>query len=115
VPLDLIPSDLLGGIEVQKTFSANLPGEFGGGLINMTTVRRPDEPFSASRPVRPTTEASLEDGLTHYGEDSDWTGYERRSARPAERLADLIASGDALNTQSDDFIEGVAKAWSIRR
>ncbi|CAN0038429.1 unnamed protein product, partial [Chrysoparadoxa australica] len=34
VPLDLIPSDLLDGIEVQKTYSANLPAEFGGCLIN---------------------------------------------------------------------------------
>ena len=30
VPLDLFPSSVLAGAAVQKTFSANYPGEFGG-------------------------------------------------------------------------------------
>lgn len=106
VPLDLIPSDLLGGIEVQKTFSANLPGEFGGGLINMTTLRRPDEAYlSIKAGASYNTEASLQDGLTHYGEDSDWTGYNGGLRDLPAPLAGLIASGDSLNTQTDAFIE----------
>ena len=31
-PLDLFPTSALSGILVQKTYSPNLPGEFGGGL-----------------------------------------------------------------------------------
>ena len=30
VPLDLFPSNILAGATVQKTFSPNYPGEFGG-------------------------------------------------------------------------------------
>ena len=45
VPLDLFPSSMLDGAAVQKTFSANYPGEFGGGLIDLKTVRQPAEDF----------------------------------------------------------------------
>ena len=33
VPLDLFPTDIVASSLVQKTYSANYPGEFGGGVI----------------------------------------------------------------------------------
>src|SRR5262245_32709248 len=35
VPLDLFPSDFLDSLGVVKTFSADLPGDFSGGLIRL--------------------------------------------------------------------------------
>ena len=111
VPLDLIPSDLLGGIEVQKTYSANLPGEFGGGLINLSTVRRPDEDFfSLKAGVSYNSEATFQDGLTHAGADQDWTGYDDGLRSMPNPLADLIASGQPLNSQSADYIENAGES-----
>ena len=113
VPLDLIPADLLGGIEVQKTYSANLPGEFGGGLINMTTLRRPDEPFfSIEAGVSYNSEATFEDGLVHSGADQDATGYEDGLRSLPASLAGLIASGTPLNTQSDETIEVIGESFT---
>jgi len=37
VPLDMIPSGLLDNIIVQKTYTADRPGEFGGGDVQITT------------------------------------------------------------------------------
>ncbi len=106
VPLDLIPSSLLGGIEVQKTSSANLPGEFGGGLINMSTLRRPAEPFLSFKAGSSVNgEATSKDGLIHHGDDVDWSGYESGLRDMPSNLSTLIASGMRLNNQSDDFIE----------
>ena len=45
VPLDLFPTSVLASSVVQKSYSANFPGEFGGGVINLTTRAVPDEPF----------------------------------------------------------------------
>ncbi|KAK0349684.1 hypothetical protein LTR94_032085, partial [Friedmanniomyces endolithicus] len=45
VPLDLFPSSILEGVTVQKTYSANFPGEFGGGVIDLNTIDAPNEPF----------------------------------------------------------------------
>ncbi len=45
VPLDLFPTGVLSGIEVQKSYSADLPASFGSGLINLQTRGVPEEPF----------------------------------------------------------------------
>jgi outer membrane receptor for Fe3+-dicitrate len=45
VPLDLFPSDVIASSLVQKTYSPNFTGEFGGGLINLTTLAVPKEAF----------------------------------------------------------------------
>src|SRR5262249_6703093 len=37
VPLDLVPSNLLDNIVVQKTYTADRPGEFGGGDVQVHT------------------------------------------------------------------------------
>jgi outer membrane receptor protein involved in Fe transport len=77
VPLDLFPSNVLAGVNVQKTYSPNLPGEFGGGLIDLRTVDVPEESFLAlGASVGMNTETSLKRGLTYYGGDSDWTGFD---------------------------------------
>lgn len=110
VPLDLIPADLLSGIEVQKTYSANLPAEFGGGLINMRTLTRPDEPFfNLKAGASYNSEATFQDGLTHYGSDQDWTGYESGVRAMPSSLAGLIANQEPLNNQSPDFIENAGE------
>lgn len=41
VPLDLFPANLIESIKVLKTYSADLPGEFSGGLVQMQTVEFP--------------------------------------------------------------------------
>ncbi|RYD64640.1 MAG: TonB-dependent receptor, partial [Sphingomonadales bacterium] len=45
VPLDIFPTSIVGSALVQKTYSVNYPGEFGGGVINLTTLAVPKESF----------------------------------------------------------------------
>jgi hypothetical protein len=42
VPLDLFPADFLDSLGVVKTFSADLPGDFSGGLIRLNLRDQPD-------------------------------------------------------------------------
>ena len=37
VPLDIFPTNVIASALVQKSYSVNYPGEFGGGVINLTT------------------------------------------------------------------------------
>src|SRR3546814_18004177 len=37
IPLDIFPSNVIDSTLVQKSYSATFPGEFGGGVINLTT------------------------------------------------------------------------------
>ncbi|MEQ9315919.1 MAG: TonB-dependent receptor [Henriciella sp.] len=74
-PLDLFPTSVLRSILVQKTFSPNLPGEFGGGLVDIRTKAVPDEAFfEVSASVSGDTETTLQDGLLYDGGDLDFLG-----------------------------------------
>ena len=86
VPLDIFPTDIIASSLVQKSYSANFPGEFGGGVINLTTQAIPDESFlKLSFGVSGDSETTFENGLLYYGSDYDWFGFDngRRDAPPA--------------------------------
>ena len=77
VPLDIFPTTIVGSALVQKTYSVNYPGEFGGGVINLTTKAIPDENFvtiGASGGIDTQTTGKL--GYTYYGSKTDWLGYD---------------------------------------
>lgn len=44
VPLDLFPSATLDAVVVQKTWTPDLPGEFGGGALQLRSRRVPEAP-----------------------------------------------------------------------
>jgi outer membrane receptor protein involved in Fe transport len=45
VPLDMFPSSILESMVIQKTFSPEMPGDFGGGVVNLRTRSYPSEPM----------------------------------------------------------------------
>ena len=107
VPLDIFPTEIVASSLVQKTYSANFPGEFGGGVVNLTTRAIPDESFlKFSASVSGDTETIGQDGLTYYGSDYDWFGFDdgRRDFTPALdayfdsglRLDDLTVDQQAI-------------------
>lgn len=98
VPLDLFPTDVIASSVVQKSYSANFTGEFGGGLINLTTLAVPREPFlKFGFGLSGDTESTGHLGYTHYGSKYDWTGSDSgvRDVRPA--MAAYFASGQRLS------------------
>lgn len=115
VPLDIFPTNLIAGSLVQKTYSPNFPGEFGGGVINLTTRAIPDETFlSMSMSVGGDTETTFNLGYTYYGSDTDWTGFDDGSRDAPAGLIDAVAGG-AFNAgttaaQRRDFAAGLLNA-----
>jgi len=86
VPLDIFPTNVVASSLVQKTYSANFPGEFGGGVINLTTRAVPDESFlTIGGGISGDTETTFQNGLAYYGSDFDWFGFDdgTRDAPPA--------------------------------
>lgn len=76
-PLDLFPTSALKAVLVQKTYSPDLPGEFGGGLVDLRTKAVPDERFlTLSASIASNSETSLRDGLLYDGGDTDALGYD---------------------------------------
>jgi outer membrane receptor protein involved in Fe transport len=105
VPLDLFPSNILEGATVQKTYSPNYPGEFGGGIIDLRTLRSPNQPFLTLKlGTGGNTESTDKRGLTYRGEDNDWTGFAGSLRDTPEPIADALGSGKKINR--DNFTTG---------
>lgn len=94
VPLDLFPSNILEGVTVQKTYSANYPGEFGGGVIDLRTVDAPNEPFfNMQAKIGGNTESTAQEGLIYYGSRTDFLGFDDDTRDIPGELALAFASG----------------------
>lgn len=97
VPLDLFPSEVLKGVTVQKTYSARYPGEFGGGVIDLQGLTVPEESFlklSVSGGGNSVTTG--ENGLTYYGGDDDFWGYDDGSRKMSPELGSALATGKRI-------------------
>lgn len=75
VPLDLFPTAMLESVLVQKTYSAQFPSEFGGGVLQLRTKKSTDEFFwNVSSSFGATPGVNFDDGLTIPGGSRDWLG-----------------------------------------
>lgn len=106
VPLDLFPTEILQGIVVQKTYTADMPGEFGGGTIQLRTRGVPDSfLLRASLGLGYVDGTTGEEGLTYAGGNRDWTGMDDGTREAPPNLlgpslptdpVELEALGEAL-------------------
>lgn len=117
VPLDLFPTNVLETIEVQKTYSARMPGEFGGGVINLSTAVIPEEAFLKVKiGTGGNSETTFQPGLTHYGGgDSDLFGYDDGTRKMSSEIQDAIATGHritpGLNFTGDE-VKKIARSFT---
>lgn len=105
-PLDLFPTSVVGTALVQKTFSPEYSGEFGGGLIELRSKSIPDEGFfefglSASL----NTETTFRDGLTFEGGDFDFAGFDDGIRDLPEVLAQTIADNPGIAIRAESGID----------
>ena len=77
VPLDIVPNNLVKNLLVQKTFSAQYPGDFSGGLVLIRTKTIPDENYlSIGAETGGNSKATGGDGLTYRGGGDDNSGWD---------------------------------------
>lgn len=101
IPLDIFPTSVIASSLVQKTYSANYPGEFGGGVINLTTKAVPVEDFlKISGGISGDTETTFENGLTYFGSELDSLGFDNGNRDIPSNLQTLFDSG--LRTSDAD-------------
>ena len=103
VPLDIFPTSVIASALVQKSYSVNYPGEFGGGVINLTTRAIPREPFltvGVSGSVDTETTARL--GYTYFGSGLDFLGFDDGARDFPRALRDAVTGGTFPATTAAD-------------
>ncbi len=81
IPLDLFPSAVIGSLEVQKTFSPDITGAFGGGYINVRTKKSVDEDYVKFKVGLNAHDTYGDSAPSYEPSTTDWTGYDH-SFRP---------------------------------
>ena len=97
VPLDIFPTSVIASSVVQKSYSPNFPGEFGGGVINLTTRAIPEERFvEIGGSVGGNTITTGRLGYTHFGSRTDWTGFDNGARSIPVPLRGALNSGNRV-------------------
>lgn len=118
VPLDLFPVGMVESVVVQKSYSPELPGEFGGGLVQIRTRGIPDGFFAtAGLSFGYTAGTTFRKGLTYKGGDNDWLGMDdgsRELPSSIESAQAPIGLGLYTEAQLEAFGEQMTRIYSAK-
>lgn len=81
VPLDMFPAGVIGSLQVQKTFTPDITGAFGGGYVNVRTKKTSSEDYAQLKVGVKMHSTYGKDATTYEGSTTDWTGKDH-SFRP---------------------------------
>lgn len=107
VPLDLFPTGLLEQVTIYKTWTPDLPGEFGGGAVSLKTRGIPERPYTqitvTGGYVAQSTFLSTTSGQRG---PTDWLGFGTQPRALPEPVAAVTEDGRI--TEESMFSEGLS-------
>ena len=121
VPLDLFPVQFLDSMIIQKSYSPNQPGEFGGGVVQLQTKSIPKE-FFFKAGISQTINSNDGNMLTYQGSSTDWLGVDdgrRKAPQGAVENPQLFANVTGHNTEQQvnetlpDFSFSTGNSWKM--
>lgn len=125
VPLDLFPTSLLDSVVIQKTFSPDMPAEFGGGVVEIRTRRIPETPiFSATVSGTWAGGTTLQEADVAASGPTDFLGFGKEwralptvitdAADRGPLKAGGIFSEDGFTAEEmETFGESIENRWSL--
>jgi outer membrane receptor protein involved in Fe transport len=73
VPLDIFPADFIESLNIIKTYTPDLPGDFSGGLVDIRLAEPPAQlTYGLSTSLSFNTETTFQDFDTYDGYTADW-------------------------------------------
>lgn len=105
--MDIFPTALINNIVVSKNFTADMPADFTGGLLNIETKDFPDEKIltvSASLGYNPAMNFNS-DFLTYEGGGTDFLGFDdgTRELPSIAEVGQVPLPGSATDQEVIDF------------
>jgi len=114
VPLDLFPSSLIENIRISKTYSPDSPAEFGGGLVQMSTIDFPVKPiFTLSVKSGFNTLTTFDRFFTYPGGSHDFFGFDdgNRSLPAAIPTDQRVIQGKYTPAELQSFGRSFSNNW----
>jgi outer membrane receptor protein involved in Fe transport len=125
VPLDLFPTSVLETLIIEKAYTSDLPGEFGGGAIRIGTKPIPNQ-FFARMQVGANTSGAATSVLSYQGGATDHLGIDDGARALPANVREATADGRRLKEvnplfpqgftpeQLQDFGRSFSRVWSTR-
>ena len=104
IPMDMFPTGALENVDIQKTYSPRLPGDFSGGMVAMETRGAPAERvMQISVGIGGNSQATGGTGLHFAGGGRDWLGMDDGTRKLPAELNGITGNGArSLNLVSGD-------------
>lgn len=76
VPLDIFPADFIEALNIIKTYTPDLPGDFAGGLVDIKLAKPPEEfEWAVSTKLSFNTATTFQSYDTYSGYPQDWLTF----------------------------------------
>ena len=99
IQMDIFPTNVIDNIIVSKSFTAELPADFTGGVVDIETKDFPEErvrSFSLSGGLNPSMHFNS-NYLSYDGSSTDWLGFDNGTrAIPTDGRTNIPQYGDAV-------------------
>ncbi len=107
VPLDLFPTAIMESIVVQKSYSPDLPGEFGGGLIQLQTKSIPEKFYFKANLSNNFDNSS--NRLNSFGGSTDHLGFDDGSRQLPDAIKNVLKQGLQIEKNIPGFDKGLSE------
>lgn len=115
---DLFPASTIDNLVIFKTAAPDLPGEFAGGIIQISTKEIPEDPFlSFSSSAGYNTITTGKTRLYGEGSKTDWLGYDNGSRALPDGLPDQVTFKSTLSSDPKKLEYGrmFKNNWVLKR
>lgn len=107
VPFDVFPASLLANLTIAKTATADIPGDFAGGSVQINTQDFPARlQWNASISLGANLQTVFQPMLTYRGGALDWLGFDDGTRAAPQRVP---------GQSSNDFYRRFNNIWSAQQ
>ena len=114
VPLDLFPADFIQSLSVVKSYSADLPGDFSGGLVNLDLREFPEKfEFSTGLTTGGNSQTTGQQFRTYRGGDLDYLGFGSNFRKLPEDVPDTRTFQNLGAGRADAIGRSFRNIWNV--
>lgn len=111
---DIFPANMLDNLVILKTATPDMPGEFAGGIINITTKSIPEKNFqSISLGSSYNTVSTGKDFKTYAGGKYDWLGIDDGTRAIASEIVSTKEYALLKTDAKADMAKYMTPSWKI--
>ncbi|MBI3783285.1 MAG: TonB-dependent receptor [Deltaproteobacteria bacterium] len=113
VPLDLFPAEFIESLNILKSYTPDLPGDFSGGLVDIRLREFPERlTYTMGLSVGANSNATFQSFQTYKGSDWDYLGLGAGHRSIPSSVPDLTHQGQIPGAQQRAYSTAFGNVWS---